>query len=50
MGISAKNNMTITPHPPYSLDSMPCDVPIFQKFKTVLKGRRFNTTVIQAKL
>jgi hypothetical protein len=36
----AKNNTTITPHTSYSLDSVPYDVPIFKKCKTVLKGRR----------
>jgi histone-lysine N-methyltransferase SETMAR len=37
------NNMVIIPHPPYSLDLVPCDFALFPKLKMKLKGRRFET-------
>jgi hypothetical protein len=37
------NNMVIVPHPPYSLDSAPCDFALFPKLKMKQKGRRFET-------
>jgi hypothetical protein len=30
--------------PPYSLDLAPCDLFLFQKFKTALKGHHFEST------
>jgi histone-lysine N-methyltransferase SETMAR len=37
------NNMVILPHPPYSLDLVPCDFALFPKLKMKLKGRHFET-------
>jgi hypothetical protein len=37
------NNMVIFPHPPYSLDLIPCDFALFPKLQMKLKGRRFET-------
>jgi len=31
-------NMTVMPHPPYSLDLTPCDFFLFPKMKMKLKG------------
>jgi len=46
----AKNKMAAIPHPPYSLDLVPCDFLLFPKFKLKLKERRFdNIEEIQAK-
>ena len=42
------NNMTVVPHPPYSLDLAPSDFFLFQKLKMKPKGRRFQTEEIQA--
>jgi hypothetical protein len=39
--------MAVIPHPPYSADLTPCDF-LFLKMKLKLKGRRFDTTEIQA--
>jgi hypothetical protein len=36
------NNMVIAPHPPYSPDLAPCDLPLFPKLKMKLKGRRLE--------
>jgi hypothetical protein len=41
--IVTNNNMVIIHHPPYSLDSAPCDFALFPKLKMKLKGRRFET-------
>jgi len=40
--------MAVIPHPPYSPDLEPCDFFLFPKMKLKLKGRRFDTTEIQA--
>jgi len=46
----AENKMTVIPRLPYSLDLALCDVFHFPKLKVVLKGRRFDGTImIQAK-
>jgi len=37
----AKNSTTKMDHPPYSLDSAPCDFWLFPKLKNALKGQRF---------
>ena len=42
------NNMSVVPHPPYSLDLAPSDFFLFPKQKMKLKGRRFQTEEIQA--
>jgi transposase len=39
----AKNEMTVVPQPPYSLDLAPADLFPFPKLKSTLKGRRFDT-------
>jgi hypothetical protein len=36
------SNMVIVPHPPYSLDLVPCDFTLFPKLKMKLKGRCFE--------
>jgi len=42
-------NMTVMPHPPYSLDLTPCDFFLFPKMKLKLKGQHFdNIKEIQA--
>lgn len=47
----AKNNMSVVSHALYSPDLVPCDVFMFSKIKSKLKGRRFDTSdEIQAKL
>jgi hypothetical protein len=33
------NNMVIVPHPPYSLDSAPCDFTLFPELKMKLMGQ-----------
>jgi hypothetical protein len=35
--------MVIIPHPPYSLDLVPCDFALFPKLKMKLKGWRSET-------
>jgi len=40
----AKNNMITLHHPPYSPDLAPSDFFLFPLLKSVLKGRRFETT------
>jgi transposase len=40
---SAKNNMTMVPHPLYSPDLAPCDFLLFPNLKLRMKGRRFET-------
>jgi hypothetical protein len=35
--------MAVITHPPYSLDSAPCDLFLFTKMKLNPKGRRFDT-------
>jgi len=40
----AKNNMITLHHPPYSPDMAPSDFFLFPLLKSVLKGRRFETT------
>ena len=37
------NNMTVVPHPPYSLDLASSDFFLFPKLKMNLKGLRFQT-------
>ena len=37
------NNVTVVPHPPYSLNLAPTDFFLFPKLKMKLKGRRFQT-------
>jgi hypothetical protein len=39
----AKNNMTVIPHPPNSLEQVPCDFSLFPKLKLRMKSRRFDT-------
>jgi len=39
----AKNETTLVPQPPYSLDLAPADVFLFPKMKSALKRRRFDT-------
>jgi hypothetical protein len=34
--------MVIIPHPPYSLDLVPCDFALFPKLKMKLKGQSFE--------
>jgi hypothetical protein len=38
-----KNEATVVPQPPYSPDLAPADFILFPKFKSSLKGRRFQT-------
>jgi hypothetical protein len=38
-----KNETTVVPQPPYSPDLAPADFFLFPKFKSILKGRRFDT-------
>jgi len=37
----ARNNMTVIPHPPHSLDLAPCDFFLFPCMKGQMKGKRF---------
>ena len=37
----ANKNITVLDHPPYSLDLAPCDLCLFPKIKSVLKGSHF---------
>jgi transposase len=39
-----KHQISVAPHPPYSPDLAPAEFFPFPKFKTTLKGRRFQTT------
>jgi transposase len=39
----AKHQISVVPHPPYSLDLAPADFFLFPKLKTTLKGRHFET-------
>jgi transposase len=39
-----KNEKTVVPQPPYSPDLAPANIFLFPKFKSTLKGRRFDTT------
>ena len=39
----AKNSMPVLRQPPYSPDLSPCDFWLFPKFKTTMKGRRFES-------
>ena len=39
----AKNETTVVPQPPYSLDLAPVDFFLFPKLKSTLKGHRFDT-------
>jgi transposase len=41
--ILAKNETTVVPQPPYSLDIAPADLFLFPKLKSTLKGRRFES-------
>jgi hypothetical protein len=46
----AKNNLSVTPHTPYTSDLVPCDIFLFLKLNMALKGRRFSdVTMIKAK-
>jgi hypothetical protein len=40
--IFAAKNMAVVPHPPYSPDLAPCDLFLFSRIKSKLKGRRFQ--------
>jgi hypothetical protein len=44
----AKNKMAVIPHPPYSLDLAACEFFLIPKLQLKQKGRRFDTTEIQA--
>jgi hypothetical protein len=47
-GLFAKHHITQVCKPPYTLDLAPCDLWLFPKLKSPLKGRRFvNLTVTQ---
>jgi transposase len=39
----AKHETTLIPEPPYSPDLTPVDFSLFQRLKSTLKGRRFQT-------
>jgi len=39
----AKHQTSVVPHPPYASDLAPADFFLFLRFKTTLKGRRFQT-------
>jgi len=41
----AKKNIPVLPHPPYSPDLAPCNLYLFPKLKSKLKGRHFGTMV-----
>jgi len=38
-----QNNITTLPHPPYCPDLAPCDLFLFPKLKTHLRGHHFGT-------
>ena len=38
-----KKNIHVHPHPPYSPDLAPCDLYLFSKLKSKLKGHHFGT-------
>jgi hypothetical protein len=42
------NNIVIFPHPPISPDLVPCDFTLFPKLKMKLKGRHFETAVLDS--
>jgi hypothetical protein len=39
-----KHQTSVMPHPPYYTDLAPADFYLFPKLKTILKGRRFQST------
>jgi len=39
----SNKNITVCPHPPYSLDLAPCDFWLFPKVKMTMKGKRFES-------
>ena len=39
----AKKNVPVLPHPPYSPDIAPCDLYLFPKMESKLKGHHFGT-------
>ena len=39
----ARNNIPVMEHPPYSPDLAPCDIFLFPKIKSALKGTRFES-------
>jgi len=41
-GYLAKHQTSVVPHPPFSPDLAPADFFLLPKFKTTLKGRRFQ--------
>jgi histone-lysine N-methyltransferase SETMAR len=41
----SNNNIVIIPHPPYSLDLLPCGFALFSKLKMKVKGQRFETVL-----
>jgi len=46
-----KHKITMLEHPPYSPDLAPCDVFLFPKIKSALKGSRFESIdVVKAKV
>ena len=44
-GFLAKNNMAFVQQPPYFPDLAPCDICLFPKLKTTLKGMRFQSRI-----
>jgi len=38
----AKKNIPVLPHPPYTPDLAPCDLCLFPKLKSKLKGHHFG--------
>jgi len=39
----AQHQISVVPHPPYSLDLAPADIFLFPKLKSTLQGRRLQT-------
>jgi hypothetical protein len=49
--LKATKNMAVVPHPPYSPDLAPCDILLFPRMKSKLKGRCFqDVTEIQEQI
>jgi len=42
-GFLAKKSIPVLPHPPYSPDPAPCNIYLFLKLKSKLKGHHFRT-------
>jgi hypothetical protein len=47
LGFLTKHEATVVPQPPYSPDLAPTDFILFPKFKSSLKGRRFQAVEIE---